>query len=97
MSVAAPTGQGECRDPIARAGDEPTGFESRTARSEANDRRYGGMGYDPTPKPQDGRGSESMLADVNPAGDVAERIQDIIAPVPDLRALGDPGQTFGGS
>lgn len=94
--MAVPTGQGQSRglEDAEPAGSPLSG--TRATRAAANDAQYGGDGYDPTPRAQGGHGKENMLADENPvSGEICHPAdaQDR----PDLMALGDPGQTFGGS
>jgi hypothetical protein len=97
ISPVVPTGNGDERGMEEGLSDPGTPLPSRTERSNANDARYGDQGADvgADPKAQGGFGSEDMKADSQITGP-AERPQDILAPPPNLAALGDGGQTFGG-
>jgi hypothetical protein len=48
------------------------------------------------PASQGGMGKESMMGDVGYKGGSWDRPADIIGPPPDLMAMGDPGEAFGG-
>ncbi len=93
-----PTGNGEQRGPES-AGDKGTPLPgSRPSRAAANNSKHADfLKWPANPKDQAGFGTEDMIGDCSYMGAESVRPSDTIAPPPDLAAMGDAGETFGGS
>ena len=98
MSQGCPTGNGEQRGPEA-AQDKGTPLGgTRPSRAAANNARNANFLRLPAdPKDQAGFGQEDMAGDVSYMGTESVRPSDQIAPPPDLAAMGNGGETFGGN
>lgn len=95
---ACPTGNGEQRGPET-AGSKGTPLPgSRPDRARANDARNANHRdwQDMVVADQGGFGTEDMECSPIWMGTENVRPSDAIAPPPDLMAMGDPGETFGG-
>jgi hypothetical protein len=95
--VSAPTGNGEQRGPES-AGDKGTPLPgTRPSRAAANDARHSVPWGGGDPMDQAGFGSENMIHACDYMGTESVRPSDQIAPPPDLAAMGNGGEPFGGS
>ena len=98
MGQGCPTGNGEIRGPEAAQGPGDPLPGTRPSRAAANNARHADfLKYPADPKEQGGFGTEDMTGDCSYMGTESVRVSDAIAPPPDLAAMGDGGQTFGGS
>ena len=95
---SAPTGNGEQRGPES-AGPMGTPLPgSRPSRAAANNARNSNfLNYPADPKDQGGFGTEDMESTFSYMGGEAQHLADELAPAPDLAAMGDGGETFGGN
>ena len=96
MSTSCPTGNGEQRGP-EMAGQEGTPLPgTRPERAAANNRRNADfLGQTPVAD-QGGFGTEDMIRPANYMTTEAVRPSDT-QETPDLMAMGDPGEAFGGT
>lgn len=93
-----PTGNGEQRGPECAPGNPGSLPGSRPSRAAANNARNKDfLSWPADPMEQAGFGSENMIHACNYMGTESVRPSDAIAVPPDLAAMGDAGQTFGGS
>ena len=97
MTSFDPTGNGEQRGPESAPGNPGSLPGTRPSRAAANDARNGVPWGGGDPMDQAGFGSENMIHACDYMGTESVRPSDAIAPVPDLAAMGDGGQAFGGS
>ena len=95
--MTVPSGNGESRGPDS-ANDSGTPLPgSRPSRAAANNARFSSfLTYPADPKPQAGFGKEDFQGDVSYLSTASVRPADTIAPVLDLRSMGQSGETFGG-
>jgi hypothetical protein len=98
MSQGCPTGNGEIRGPEAAQGAGTPLPGSRPDRARANDARNADfLGQTPVAD-QGGFGTEDMIRPANYLGTESVRPTDICGcPPPDLAAMGDGGEAFGGT
>ena len=92
-----PTGNGEARGPeqTSTIGTNlPGSRPSRAAANNARNKDFLNLPADP--RDQGGFGTEDMHSTFSYMGGEAQHLADEIAPVWDLAAMGDAGQTFGG-
>jgi hypothetical protein len=95
VGQACPTGNGEIRGPEA-AQDKGTPLPgTRPERAAANNRRNAGFLRETVVADQGGFGTEDMERTPSYMGTEAVRPSDT-AETPDLAAMGDGGETFGG-
>ena len=95
--MTLPTGNGETRGPESA---DPQGTKhpgSRPSRAAANNRRNADFLGSGPPLDQGGFGTEDMHHSAAHLGLESVRPTDICGPVPDLMAMGDAGEAFGGS
>ena len=93
-----PTGNGEQRGPedmSPKGTNLPGTRPSRAAANNARNSNFLRLPADPCD--QAGFGKEDMMGDCSYMGTESVRPSDAIAPPPDLAAMGDGGQTFGGN
>ena len=98
--MTVPSGNGESRGPESASGPGTplSGTRpQRAARNNAKNKEF--LSWPADPKPQAGFGKEDFKSDKpsNYLGSPSVRVQDVVATVPDLRSMGQSGQTFGGS
>lgn len=92
--MTVPSGNGECRGPES-AGMTTGSLPSRPARAAANN-AANFKDYPADPADQAGFGREDFKGDTSYMGTESIRPSDVVAPVPDLRSMGQSGETFGG-
>ena len=96
MGQSCPTGNGEIRGPEDAQGKGTPLPGSRPSRAAANNARHSDfLGQTPVAE-QGGFGTEDMERSANYLGTAEIRPTDIHSAPPDLMAMGDPGETFGG-
>jgi hypothetical protein len=94
--MTVPTGNGEARGPEFAPGNPGKLPGTRPERAAANNRRNADfLGATPVAD-QGGFGTEDMHRDANYLKMANERVSDRIAPPPDLAAMGDASESFGG-
>lgn len=94
--MTIPSGNGQQRGPES-AGQKGTPLPgSRPSRAAANDARNGVPWGGGDPCDQAGFGSENMIHVCDYMGSESVRPSDAIAVPPDLAAMGDAAETFGG-
>lgn len=94
MGQACPTGNGEVRGPDAAQGPG-TPLSSRPERAAANNRRNADFLRETVVADQSGMGTEDMERTPMYMGSESVRPSDT-AETPDLAAMGDGGEAFGG-
>ena len=95
--MTVPTGNGEARGPEFAPGNPGSLPGTRPERAAANNRRNADfLGATPVAE-QGGFGKEDMHHSANYLTTESVRVSDAIAPAPNLMAMGDPGETFGGN
>ncbi len=95
MGQGCPTGNGEIRGPEAAQGPGQDLPGTRPERAAANNRRNADFLRETVVAEQSGFGTEDMERTPSYMGTTPVRPSDT-AETPDLAAMGDGGQTFGG-
>jgi len=96
MTSFDPTGNGEQRGPEYAPGNPGSLPGTRPERAARNNARNAGQMSCSDPMDQAGFGSENMIHACDYLGTESVRPSDALGGVPDLAAMGDAGQTFGG-
>lgn len=95
--MTVPSGNGECRGPESAPGNPGSLPGSRPERAAENNRRNADfLGATPVAE-QGGFGKEDMHHAANYLTTESVRVSDAVAPPPNLMAMGDAGETFGGN
>ena len=94
--MTVPSGNGESRGPESADGAGTPLSGSRPSRAAANNARFA-KSYPADPKPQAGFGKEDFQGDTSYMSTASVRPSDAVAPVLDLRSMGQSGETFGGN
>lgn len=95
MSQSCPTGNGEIRGPEDAQGAGTPLPGTRPSRAAANNARHRDF-LDEVVADQGGFGTEDMVCTPWGMGGTSQPVSDEIAPPPDLYAMGNPGEPFGG-
>jgi hypothetical protein len=93
--MTIPTGNGECRGPESADGMGTPLPGTRPSRAAANNARFKVLDG-PVVMEQSGMGTEDMECSPSWMGADNRFMSEVIAPVVDLAAMGDGGETFGG-